>query len=120
MIDKLDYTKIKNFCLSKVIETVKGKLKEWKKYYISAKGLVTECKMNPRIIKRINQSGKARKLSLLVVFFFFFFFLLLFRAAPLAYGGSQARGLIRAAAACLHHSHSNTGSEPRLTAMPAP
>ena len=30
--------------------------------------------------------------------------LILFRAAPMAYGGSQARGLIRAIAAGLHHS----------------
>ena len=36
------------------------------------------------------------------VFLFFFFF----RAAPAAYGGSQARGWIRAATASLHHSHS--------------
>ncbi len=35
-------------------------------------------------------------------------------AAPTAYGGSQARGLIGAVAAGLHHSHSNAGSEPRL------
>ena len=34
-----------------------------------------------------------------------------FRAAPAAYGGSQARGLIRAVAAGLHHSHSNARSE---------
>ena len=39
-------------------------------------------------------------------------------AAPAAYGGSQARGLIRAAAAGLHHSHNHAGSEPRL--RPAP
>ena len=44
----------------------------------------------------------------------------------MAYGGSQARGLIRAVAASLHHSLSNTGSEPRLqltpqlVAMPGP
>ena len=31
-------------------------------------------------------------------------------AALGAYGGSQARGLIRAGAAGLHHNHSNTGS----------
>ena len=37
---------------------------------------------------------------------FFFFFL---RAAPMAYGSSQGRGPIRAAAASLHHS--NVGSE---------
>ena len=31
-------------------------------------------------------------------------------AAPAAYGDSQARGLIGAVAAGLHHSHSNAGS----------
>ena len=37
---------------------------------------------------------------------------------PTAYGGSQARGLIGAVATSLHHSYSNTGSEPHL--QPAP
>ena len=41
-------------------------------------------------------------------FSFFFFF---FRAAPMAYEGSQARGLIGAVAASLCHSHSNAGSQ---------
>ena len=44
----------------------------------------------------------------------FFFFLLLLRAAPAAYGGSRARDQIRAAAAGLCHSHSNTRSKPHL------
>ena len=35
-------------------------------------------------------------------------------AVPRAYGGSLARGQIRATATRLHHSHSNTGSEPHL------
>jgi len=35
-----------------------------------------------------------------------------------AYGGSQARGLIRAVAAGLRHSHSNAGSEPCLRPTP--
>ena len=48
----------------------------------------------------------------------FFFFLMLFRDAPEAYGGSQAGGRIRAIAAGLGHSHSNTGSELRLQATP--
>ena len=51
-------------------------------------------------------------------FFFFFFFFLVFlpssKAAPMAHGGSQARGRVGAAAASLHQSHSNVGSEPRL------
>ena len=42
--------------------------------------------------------------------FLFCFFFCLFRAVPVAYGSSQARGQIRAVAASLHHSHSNTGS----------
>ena len=52
-----------------------------------------------------------------------FFLFLFFRAAPVAHGGSQARGQIEATAASLHHSHSNAGSElclrttPQLMAM---
>ena len=42
--------------------------------------------------------------------FFCFCFFCLFRAAPVAHGGSQAKGRIRAVAASLHHSHSNTRS----------
>ena len=37
-------------------------------------------------------------------------FFKLFRAAPMAYGGSEARGLIGAVAAGLCHSHSNMGT----------
>ena len=48
----------------------------------------------------------------LVTYFFFSFLFLfcLFRAAPVSYGGSQARVLIGAIAAGLYHSHSNAGS----------
>ena len=35
------------------------------------------------------------------------YYFCLFRAAPMVYGGSQARGQIRATAIGLHHSHSN-------------
>ena len=47
-----------------------------------------------------------------------FFFFLLFRAKPTAYGGSQARGPIRATATCLGHSHSHIRSEPYLQSAP--
>ena len=43
--------------------------------------------------------------------FYLFYFCPSFRAAPVAYGGSQARGPIGAIAAGLHHRHSNVGSE---------
>ena len=55
---------------------------------------------------------------------FFFFVFLSFAvvaiswAAPAAYGGSQARGPIGAAATGLRQSHSNVGSEPRLQPTP--
>ena len=46
----------------------------------------------------------------LYLFYFYFLFFCHFRATPAAYGGSQARGLIRAAADGLHHRHSNARS----------
>ena len=55
-----------------------------------------------------------------------FFYFLLFRAAPVVYRNSQARGWIEATAADLCHSHRNMGSElhlqtlPQLTVMPDP
>ena len=52
-------------------------------------------------------------------FLFFFFCLFAFsRTTPAAYGGSQARSPIRAAAAGLHHSHSNVGPKPHLRPTP--
>ena len=39
-------------------------------------------------------------------------------AAPVAYGGSQARGRIGAVATGLRQSHSNAGSEPHLQPTP--
>ena len=49
---------------------------------------------------------------------FYFIYFCLFRATPAAYGGSQARGPVGAAAAGLHHSHSNSGSNPSLQHTP--
>ena len=65
-------------------------------------------------------------LLILFLFFLFLFYFLPFflvflffsRALPAAYGGSQARGLMGAVAASLHHSHSNARSEPRLQPTP--
>ena len=55
--------------------------------------------------------------NFLTFYFFIYLFIYLFclfRAAPVAYGGSQARGLIRAVAASLRQSHINARSEPSL------
>ena len=49
---------------------------------------------------------------------FFFFFFGFFRVELVAYGSSQARGQIRAAAASLCHSHSNSRSQPHLQSTP--
>ena len=48
----------------------------------------------------------------------FFFFLLFLGPHPAAYGGSQVTGQIRAAAAGLHHSHSNARSKASLRPTP--
>ena len=48
-----------------------------------------------------------------ILSFFFFFF----RAAPVVYGSSHARGGIGAEAANLHQRHSNARSEPHLPPM---
>ena len=56
-----------------------------------------------------------KKLYTTLGFFFSFF---LSRAIPEAYGGSQARGQIRATAAGLCHSHRNARSEPYLQPTP--
>ena len=48
----------------------------------------------------------------------FLSFLPFFRAALLAHESSQARGPIGAIAAGLHHSCSNSGSEPLLQTVP--
>ena len=58
--------------------------------------------------------------------YFTYFIFVFSKAALAACGGSQARGLIGAVAACLHHSHSNVGSKlhlqptPQLSATPDP
>ena len=53
-----------------------------------------------------------------ISFFLYLFTYCLFRAALMAYGISQARGRIRAAAANLHHNHRNATSEPCLQTTP--
>ena len=70
--------------------------------------LISEATWNMSIYCLRQTSIFASHLSCLL--FFFFFISGLFRAAPMAYGNSQARGQIGAVAAGLHHSHSHVGS----------
>ena len=54
-----------------------------------------------------------------ILFYLFIFCLFgISWATPTAYGGSQARGLIRAVATSLYQSHSNAGSKPCLQPTP--
>ena len=60
------------------------------------------------------------KFSEIWLYFFKFVISLfsLFRATPMAYGGSQARGGIGGTAVGLGHSHSNARSKPHLQSTP--
>ena len=55
---------------------------------------------------------------MLFLLFIIFKFFIFSRAAPVAYGCSQARGPIGAVATRLRQSHSNMGSEPQLRPKP--
>ena len=57
-------------------------------------------------------------LIFIYLFIYYLFIFVFSRAAPVAYGGSQARGLIGVIAARLHQSHSNVESEPHLQPTP--
>ena len=50
--------------------------------------------------------------------FLSFSFFVFSRPTPVAYAGSQAMGPIGPIAASLHHSHSNSGSDPHLQPTP--
>ena len=54
----------------------------------------------------------------LITLFCLFYWCLFFKAAPTAYGGSQAKGRIGATAPSLCHSHSSAGSHPHLLSTP--
>ena len=54
----------------------------------------------------------------LLFYFMLFYLFIYFRAAPMAYGSSQARGWIIATAASLHHSHSHIRFELELRPTP--
>ena len=55
---------------------------------------------------KVNEEMKKSLFAFYYYYFILFYFILflLFRATLAAYGGSQARGLIRTVAASLHHS----------------
>ena len=69
---------------------------------------------NAETFTKRNTAMKILEAKCFLLFLSFF----LFRAAPTAYGSSQAKGPIRAVAAGLHHSHSHTGPELHLQPTP--
>ena len=69
----------------------------------------------PEVGNQLDQKKLTLFIYLFILSFIYYFICLWsFRAEPVAYGGSQASGLIRAAAAGLCHSHSNAGSRQHL------
>ena len=103
----------------------------WESPYAAgaAQEIATTKKKKKDIRRKRREGGRKEGNSQVSFFCFFFVFCLfccccccflffLFRAKPTAYGSSQARGQIGAAAAGLHHSHSNAGSEPPLQTIP--
>ena len=62
--------------------------------------------------------GDLMENKLFIYLFIYLFSFLLFRATPAAYGSSQARGHMGAAAADLCSRHSNAGPEPCLWPIP--
>ena len=105
VIDKIFFT----FYLMVKLAVIEGKKQE------SSFHLVLYCSLNP--MEYICHITIVTELSVVISFVFIYFFCL-FRAACVAYGSSQARGLTGAAAAGLHHSHSNTESKPSLWPTP--
>ena len=79
-----------------------------------------EPRNKPRHLWSINlwQRRQEYKIIKLQSFFFFFHLFAISWAAPMAYGGSQARDRIGAVAASLRQSHNNEGFEPRLQPTP--
>ena len=121
--DKLNFLKTRNFCSMKdPVKRMKIQSIDQEKY-LKAIALTEDLRLKD--IKN-SQNSKLRKCFFVFCFCFCFCLFVFSRAAPMAYGGSQARGLIGAAAAGLHHSHSNRGSEshlrptPQLVATPDP
>ena len=101
----------------------------WEPPYASGVALEKAKRQKVNILINKKFSTPSPALVIFLSFFFIFYFILffcLFRAKPVAYGGSQARGLIGATAAGLHHSHSNARFEsclrptPQLLAMKDP
>ena len=78
-----------------------------------------------KLLQLNNEFGKVagykintQKSAAFLFFFFLSFFFFLLRVALVAYGGSQAKGGIRAAAASLHQSHTNARAEPHVQPTP--
>ena len=86
-----------------------GSLTQWARSGIKAA-------ISQRLCHVLNPTEPLQKCH--TIFLFFFCLFAFSRAAPLAYGGSQARGQIRAVSTSLRHSHSNVRSEPHLWPTP--
>ena len=84
-----------------------------------SKNSATINKLKPLLIFARGESWRYLLMASLMIYLFIYFCLFISsRATPAAYGGSQARSLIRAVAASLRQSHSNDGSKLHLRPTP--
>ena len=72
----------------------------------------------PQVEIDTSPRGRFGNICITDAFVLFFCCCLVFRAAPVAYGSSPARGRIRATGATLRHSHTKAGSKPHLRPTP--
>ena len=70
------------------------------------------------VLTTVNNAAMKIRVQVSNYYYYYYCLFAFSRAAPVAYGRSQAWGLIRAVAASLHQSHSNARSEPRLQPTP--
>ena len=97
-------------------------------YYQFSEKVITRFSFHPgkskHLVKILTNLHRLLSKTSEFFFLFFFFFFFLFRATPMAYGSSQPRDQIGAAAS--GHNRSNSGSKlslqpiPQLTATPDP
>ena len=90
--------------------------KRWKKYQLFFLSEGETWSSDPSGAPAPGADYSKRRLYTKIRYLFFSFFL--FIATPLAKGSAQARGQIGVAAAYLHHSRSNEGSEPCVRTAP--
>ena len=106
------------------LSSLKYKIKRWRvvssKTFLALNSII-QCHLHSNCFSFLQEQETTAITPYLKHFlemFSYINFFLLFRAAPVAYGNSQARDQIGATAASLSHSHSNMALEPHMQLTP--